>query len=78
MKKKIIHQWRDWHLEHISDNKYELIQKDNLSVVEIVAKNDMDAENQVKRSLKRLERKCFNTPLILELYGIVFIMDVKR
>jgi hypothetical protein len=57
MKKKIIHQWRDWHLEHISDNKYELIQKDNLSVIEIVAKDAMDAENQSQQIIKNAKEK---------------------
>ena len=53
MKRKIIHQWRDWLLEQIGDDRYELIQKDNLSVVEIVAKNDMDAENQSQKIIKK-------------------------
>ncbi len=57
MKKKIIHQWRDWHLEHISDNKYELVQKDNLSVIEIVAKNAMDAENQSQQIINNAKEK---------------------
>jgi hypothetical protein len=57
MKKIIIHQWRDWHLEHISDNKYELIQKDNLSVIEIVAKDAMDAENQSQQIIKNAKEK---------------------
>ena len=53
MKRKIIHQWRDWLLEQIGDDRYELIQKDNLSVVEIVAKNDMNAENQSQKIIKK-------------------------
>jgi hypothetical protein len=53
MKRKIIHQWRDWLLEKIGDDRYELIQKDNLSVVEIVAKNAMDAENQSQQIIKK-------------------------
>jgi hypothetical protein len=57
MKKIIIHQWRDWRLEHISDNKYELIQKDNLSVIEIVAKDAMDAENQSQQIIKNAKEK---------------------
>lgn len=46
MARRITHQWRDWLLEYIGDDQYELIQKDNLSVVSITAKNAMDAENQ--------------------------------
>jgi hypothetical protein len=47
MKDKIIHQWRDWLLEHAGVGKYELIQKENRTVVRtILAKSDMDAENQ--------------------------------
>ncbi len=52
MKRRIIHQWRDWLLEQIGDDRYELIQKDNLSVVEIVAKNAMDAENKSQQIIK--------------------------
>ncbi len=57
MKKIIIHQWRDWLLEHISDNKYELVQKDNLSVIEIVAKNAMDAENQSRLIINKSKKE---------------------
>jgi hypothetical protein len=57
MKKIIIHQWRDWLLEHISDNKYELVQKDNLSVIEIVATNAMDAENQSQQIINNAKEK---------------------
>jgi hypothetical protein len=52
MKRRIIHQWRDWRLEYISDDNYELIQKDNLSVLPIVAKNAMDAENKSQLIIK--------------------------
>lgn len=52
MKERIIHQWRDWVLEYISDGKYELIQKDTLSVRTIMAKTDMDAENQCQQIIK--------------------------
>ena len=46
MARRITHQWRDWLLENIGDDKYELIQKYSLSVVTITAKNPMDSENQ--------------------------------
>jgi len=57
MKRRIIHQWRDWLLEYIGDDKYELIKKDNLSVLEIVAKNVMDAENQSQHIIKNAKEK---------------------
>ena len=57
MKRKIIHQWRDWLLEQIGDDRYELIQKDNLSVVEIVAKNAMDAENKSQQIIKKVRKE---------------------
>lgn len=44
MKRRIIHEWRDWFLEYIDGDKYELIRKDDLSVIAIVAKDAMDAE----------------------------------
>ena len=44
---KIIHQWRDWLLECVGVGQYSFIRKDNKTVVRtIVAKNDIDAENQ--------------------------------
>ncbi|KJS00275.1 MAG: hypothetical protein VR65_13695 [Desulfobulbaceae bacterium BRH_c16a] len=51
--RRTIHQWRDWLLEYVGDDKYELIKKDNLSVFRIiVAKNAMDAENECQRIIK--------------------------
>ena len=52
MKEKIIHQWRDWVLEYVSDGKYELIQKDTQSVRSIMARTAMDAENQCQQIIK--------------------------
>jgi len=47
MKRKIVHEWRNWILEYVGDDKYELSQKDNLLILHtIVAKNAIDAENQ--------------------------------
>ena len=57
MARRIIHQWRDWLLEYIGDDKYELIQKTNLSVVTITAKNAMDAENQSQQIIKNAKEK---------------------
>jgi hypothetical protein len=55
MKDRIIHQWRDWVLEYVEDGKYELIQKENQSVRTILAKNDMDAENQSQLIIKNMK-----------------------
>ena len=53
MKTKTVHEWRNWLLEYVGDDKYELTQKDNLSVLhKIVAKNAMDAENQCQPIIK--------------------------
>lgn len=52
MKRKIIHQWRDWLLEHISEDTYELTQKYTQSVHTIVAKDAMDAENQCQQIIR--------------------------
>ncbi|WP_163338520.1 hypothetical protein [Desulfopila sp. IMCC35008] len=46
MKKRTIHQWRDWILNYISEDNYELIRKDTLEVFKIVAKDAMEAENK--------------------------------
>ena len=55
MKDRIIHQWRDWVLEYVEEGKYELIQKENHSVRAILAKNDMDAENQSQLIIKNMK-----------------------
>ena len=52
MKRRIVHQWRDWLLEQIADDEYELTQKNTLSVQTIVATNDMDAENQCQQIIR--------------------------
>jgi len=57
MARRITHQWRDWLLEYIGDDKYELIQKNNLSVVTITAKNAMDAESQSQLIIKNAKEK---------------------
>jgi hypothetical protein len=57
MARRITHQWRDWLLENIGDDKYELIQKNGLSVVTITATNTMDAENQSQQIIKDAKEK---------------------
>jgi hypothetical protein len=57
MARRITHQWRDWILENIGEDKYELIQKNSLSVVTITAENDMDAENQSQQIIKNANEK---------------------
>ncbi len=49
MKRRNIHQWKNWLLEYVGDGRYELIQKDTLSVRSVVAKDAMDAENQCRQ-----------------------------
>jgi hypothetical protein len=57
MKRRTIHEWKNWILEYINDDKYELSQKDNLSVQMIVAKNAMDAENQCQQIIKNTKKE---------------------
>ncbi len=57
MRRGTIHEWRNWLLEYIGDDKYELSQKDNLSVHTIVAKNAMDAENQCHQIIKNVKEE---------------------
>ncbi|MHB8788978.1 MAG: hypothetical protein ACYDBT_03770 [Desulfobulbaceae bacterium] len=51
--RKLIHEWRNWLLKHIGENNYELIRKDDLTVLPIVAMDDMDAENQCQKIIKK-------------------------
>jgi hypothetical protein len=57
MSRIITHQWRDWLLENIGGDKYELTQKNNLTVVTITAKSAMDAENQSQQIIKNAKEK---------------------
>ena len=52
--RRIIHQWRDWLLEFIGDDKYELTRKDNTSISHtIMAKNSMDAETEGQKIIQK-------------------------
>jgi hypothetical protein len=52
--RRIIHQWRDWLLESIGDDKYELTRKDNSDLPHtIIAKNSMDAETECQRIIRK-------------------------
>lgn len=62
MKRRIIHEWRNWLLEHIGDDKYELSQKDKIEVHEIIARNAMDAENQSQLIIKKNNNQNIHTP----------------
>lgn len=56
MKRLKIHQWRDWLLEYVGDDKYELIRTEDHSVFRtIVSKNAMDAENECQRIIKSVK-----------------------
>ncbi|MBU4236646.1 MAG: hypothetical protein Q7U88_02690 [Desulfocapsaceae bacterium] len=57
MKRRNVHQWRDWLLDYIDEGKYELIQKDGLSVHTIVAKDGMDAENQCRKIINKAKEE---------------------
>ncbi len=58
MRRVKIHQWRDWLLEYIGEDKYELIKTSDQSVCRtIVAKNAMDAENECQRIIKGLKEE---------------------
>lgn len=58
MKIKVIHQWRDWLLENVGVGQYSFIKRDNQTLVRtIIAKNDMDAENQCQLIIKAAKEK---------------------
>jgi len=57
MARRLTHQWRDWLLENIGGDKYELIQQNSLSVVTITAKDTMDAETQSQQIIKNAKEK---------------------
>ena len=57
MQRTIIHQWRDWLLEYIDGDNYELIQKDTQEVFAIVAKDAMDAENRCQKIIKNTKNE---------------------
>ncbi len=56
--RRTIHQWRDWLLEYVGEDRYELIEKNTLSVFRtIVARNAMDAENECQEIIKSSKEK---------------------
>lgn len=57
MKRIVVHQWRDWILEHVGEDKYELTQKNDLSVHTLLAKNAMDAENQSREIINKSKKE---------------------
>ena len=61
-KRIVIHQWRDWLLEHIGGNNYELTQKVDKSVHPITAKDAMDAENKSRDLIKGTKTQDKSTP----------------
>jgi len=62
MKSRIVHQWRDWLLEQIADDEYELTQKNTLAVQTIVAEDDMDAENQCQQIIREFKVEDVTSP----------------
>jgi hypothetical protein len=55
MKRRVVHQWKDWILEYVDENQYELTHKYSQSVQTVVAKNAMDAENQCRQIMENLK-----------------------
>lgn len=55
--RRIIHEWRNWLLEHVGDDNYQLTQKDTLSVQTITAKSSMDAENQCQQIITKAKQE---------------------
>lgn len=62
MKRRIVHEWRNWLLEHIGEDKYELSQKNKIEVHEIIARTAMDAENQSQLIIKKANSENVDTP----------------
>lgn len=62
MKRRIVHEWRNWLLEYIGDDKYELSQKDKIEVHEIIARSAMDAENQCQLIIKKAKNENVDIP----------------
>ena len=62
--RRIIHQWRDWLLEFIGDDKYELTRKDNASISHtFMAKNSMDAETEGQKIIQKNNENDVNSIL---------------
>jgi hypothetical protein len=57
MRRRTVHQWKDWLLEYICDDRYELLNLHNRSLHTIVAKNAMDAENKSRQIMIKLKEE---------------------
>lgn len=55
--RRIIHEWRNWLLEYVGDDNYQLSQKDTLSVHMITAKSSMDAEKQCQQIITNAKQE---------------------
>lgn len=55
--RRIVHEWRNWLLEYVGDDNYQLSQKDTLSVHTITAKSSMDAENQCQKIITSVNQE---------------------
>ncbi|MBB5349468.1 hypothetical protein JWG42_15080 [Desulfoprunum benzoelyticum] len=57
MRRRTVHQWKDWLLEYIGDDRYELLNLHTRSLQTVVAKNAMDAENQCRQIMIKLQEE---------------------
>ncbi|WP_136808289.1 hypothetical protein [Desulfosediminicola flagellatus] len=57
MRRRTVHQWRDWLLESLGEGNYELIQKETKAVTPVVAKDDMEAENKSQLIIKKTKEE---------------------
>lgn len=57
MSRRTVHQWKDWLLEYIGDDRYELINLHTRSVQTVVAKNAMEAENHCRQIMIKLKEE---------------------
>jgi hypothetical protein len=55
MKERLVHQWRDWILKYVGENKYALIHKKSLSAQTITASNSIDVEKQSRVLITKAE-----------------------
>jgi hypothetical protein len=61
-RRRNVHQWRDWLLDYVGEDEYELIQKDTRAVHTIVAKNAMDAENECRKIIQSTKEEKLKAP----------------
>ena len=61
-RRRVVHQWKEWILEYVEENRYELTHRHSRSSQTITAKNAMEAENLCRQIIEKLKNEQPESP----------------